>query len=115
MPGSIRRTGLANASFRGFADYMRTPESREPLQILIDLAIPEANGKHVRRSRALAMPPLLIGDALTCGESRSGTSSQQECQAAQDDAHGPGPRREITYPGARKKGMGHAEPDEHRE
>ena len=51
-------TGWRNASFRGYADYMQTPEFARGLRALLELASAPARGADVRRSGALALPPL---------------------------------------------------------
>ncbi len=51
--------GLRDAGFRGFADYMWTPEFEEAI---VGAARPrgnEATRRHVRGGRAMAMPPLV--------------------------------------------------------
>jgi hypothetical protein len=50
-------TGWRNASFRGYADYMQTPEFSEDLIHLVEIASPGAHCDHVRRGCSLAMPP----------------------------------------------------------
>ena len=47
-----------NASFRGFADYMQTPEFEENLQVLMDVARQERVALMCRRGGALAVPSL---------------------------------------------------------
>jgi uncharacterized protein (DUF488 family) len=63
-PDSLN-TGWHNASFRGFADYMQTPEFEDGLEKLIDAA----NQKQVAIMCAEAVPwrchRSLIADALT--------------------------------------------------
>ncbi len=51
-------TAWKNASFRGYADYMLTPEFDRALDDLIALADARAGRHHVRRGRTLALPPL---------------------------------------------------------
>jgi uncharacterized protein (DUF488 family) len=53
--GGLRRprkdsinTGWRNASFRGYADYMQSPEFRESLNNLIETRLRGPNGDHVR-------------------------------------------------------------------
>jgi hypothetical protein len=50
--------GWRNASFRGFADYMQTPEFQEGPGSAHPTCPKAANRNHVCRSCALAMPPL---------------------------------------------------------
>ena len=51
-------TAWRNASFRGYADYMQTPEFAAAIDSLIELAGGKASGDHVRGSRSLALPSL---------------------------------------------------------
>ena len=56
-PDSIN-TAWRNPSFRGYADYMQTPEFEESLVELIDTGEAGANGDNVRRGRSMAMSPV---------------------------------------------------------
>ena len=51
-------TAWKNASFRGYADYMQTPEFARALEELIDLAKKKTGCHHVRGSSTLAMSPV---------------------------------------------------------
>ena len=57
--------GWQNASFRGFADYMNTPEFERALQILIDLAIRKRTAIMCAEAMPWRCHRSLIGDALT--------------------------------------------------
>ncbi len=48
-----------NLSFRGYADYMQTPEFLDSLGQLTRIADRETDGHHVRRGRPVALPPVL--------------------------------------------------------
>ena len=50
-------TGWRNASFRGYADYMQTPEFDENLDHLIQARLRSPHRDHVCRGRSLALPP----------------------------------------------------------
>ena len=49
-------TGWRNASFRGYADYMQTPEFGQNLDHLIQTRLPSPHRDHVCRGRSLAVP-----------------------------------------------------------
>ena len=49
-------SGWSNASFRGFADYMQTPEFEQSLDRLIQMAKKNHIAIDVRRSGAMALP-----------------------------------------------------------
>ncbi len=64
--GGLRRprrdsanTAWRNESFRGYADYMQTPEFQQALELLIEVGRPGADGDHVRGGGALAVPPVI--------------------------------------------------------
>ena len=50
--------GWRNESFRGYADYMQTPEFESALNALVKLAAHESCRDHVRRGCAMALPPV---------------------------------------------------------
>ena len=50
--------GWRNASFRGYADYMQTPEFTENLNQFIELASESPHRDHVRRGSSVALPSL---------------------------------------------------------
>ncbi len=92
-------TGWRNASFRGFADYMQTPEFEESLALLLE----EARGKKIALMCAEAVPwrchRSLIADALTA----RGTGVVHIMTAASHHAHALTPfakvrGTKITYP-----------------
>ena len=56
-PDSIN-TGWRNASFRGYADYMQTPEFGENLRRCLDLGETGARRADVRRGGAVALSPI---------------------------------------------------------
>src|SRR5690349_22992797 len=77
MPGlgGLRRarrdsinTAWRNASFRGFADYMQTPEFRENLQELIDLAAEARTAIMCAEAVPWRCHRSLIADALVARE-----------------------------------------------
>jgi len=51
-------TGWRNESFRGYADYMQTEPFQNGLEILIQIKPQKTCGDHVRRGRAVALPPV---------------------------------------------------------
>ena len=50
--------GWRSPGFRGFADYLQTPEFETGLSQLLELARERRTAVDVRRSRALALPPV---------------------------------------------------------
>ena len=109
--------GWQNASFRGFADYMHTPEFKRALQILIDLAIRKRTAIMCAEAVPWRCHRSLIGDALTVrGIEVRDIFSNKNVRLHRMTPMARVRGGEITYPGSSKeRAMGHAEPDEHRE
>jgi len=93
-------TGWRNASFRGYADYMQTPEFDAAIQALIEAA----KGEQVAIMCAEAVPwrchRSLIGDALTVrgiavGDIMSATRTQPHELTSFAKVNG----TRVTYPG----------------
>ena len=75
--GGLRHTrpdspnkGWRNSSFRGFADYMQTPEFQENLQVLIDLAREEPVALMCAEAVPWRCHRSLIADALSVRDLR---------------------------------------------
>jgi uncharacterized protein (DUF488 family) len=69
--GGLRRprpdspnAGWRNLSFRGYADYMQSPEFAENVERVVDLSMVGALRPHVRRGRPWRCHRSLVGDAL---------------------------------------------------
>ena len=94
-------TGWENASFRGFADYMQTPEFAEALEELIALAQERASAIMCAEAVPWRCHRSLIGDALlvrglTVEDIFSETSSKPHNMTPWARVDG----RRITYPAA---------------
>ena len=64
--------GWRNTSFRGYADYMQTEAIREGADNAHSDEPPETHGHHVRRSSAVALPPLAGGRCAQCARHPGG-------------------------------------------
>lgn len=92
-------TAWRNASFRGFADYMQTPEFQEALDQLIELAKKTANRNHVCRSRTLAMSSLTDRRCTSGSRRSSGGNRKPDAHAApRSDPVGPGEEEATLLP-----------------
>ena len=113
---SINR-GWHNASFRGFADYMQTPEFETALNKLIDLAVLKRMAIMCAEAVPWRCHRSLIGDALTVrGIEVRDIFSNKNARLHRMTPMARVRGGEITYPGNSKdRAMGHAEPDGHRE
>ncbi|HYL35241.1 MAG TPA: DUF488 domain-containing protein [Bryobacteraceae bacterium] len=114
MPGlgGLRRaqadsinTGWRNASFRGFADYMQTPEFRNSLQELIDLAAGQPTAVMCAEAVPWRCHRSLIADALVA----RGIPVLEILSATQARPHAMTPfarvdGAEVTYPKGGKEG-----------
>ena len=92
-------TGWRNASFRGFADYMQTPEFRENLDALIELAKSERIAIMCAEAVPWRCHRSLIADALLAREIEvreiiSGTRSQPHSLTPWGKVNG----TQVTYP-----------------
>ena len=92
-------TGWRNASFRGFADYMQTPEFADSLDSLIALAREERIAIMCAEALPWRCHRSLIADALTVGD----VSVEHIMSATARQAHTLTPwaqvkRKRLTYP-----------------
>ncbi len=93
-------TGWRNAGFRGFADYMQTPEFPENLRKLIELALEAPTAIMCAEAVPWRCHRSLIADALVA----RGIPVQEILTAAKSQPHALTPfakvdGAEITYPG----------------
>jgi uncharacterized protein (DUF488 family) len=101
-PDSVN-AGWHNASFRGFADYMQTPEFRNNLDKLIGLAKSERVALMCAEAVAWRCHRSLIADALLA----RGIEVQEITSAARTRPHtltawGKITGKQVTYPAERK-------------
>ena len=71
-----------NDSFRGYADYMQTPEFAAAIEKLIELGQREADRHHVRRGGAVALPPVAGRGCAHGARHRSGRHHERRAPAA---------------------------------
>jgi hypothetical protein len=71
-PGSVN-TGWKNLSFRGYADYMQTPEFGAALHQLIELSSARRTAVMCSEGSALALPPLTHCRCTQCARHSGGT------------------------------------------
>jgi uncharacterized protein (DUF488 family) len=98
-------TGWRNASFRGYADYMQTPEFRENLEKLIEFAGPSPTAIMCAEAVPWRCHRSLIADALMA----RGILVIEILSAKQSRPHALTPfaqvsGTEVTYPAARADG-----------
>jgi uncharacterized protein (DUF488 family) len=102
-PDSIN-TGWHNASFRGFADYMQTPEFRENLDELIELAMAErvaimcAEAVPWRCHRSL-IADALLARGIEAREITSATGTRTHTLTPWGKVNG----TQVTYPAEREE------------
>jgi uncharacterized protein (DUF488 family) len=93
-------TGWRNASFRGYADYMQTPEFAENLARLIEVASESPTAIMCAEAVPWRCHRSLVADALTArgipvAEIMTATKSQPHAMTPFAQVHG----QQVTYPG----------------
>ncbi len=93
-------TGWRNASFRGYADYMQTPEFSENLKPAHPTRFGSSHRDHVRRGCSVAVSPIADCGRAGCARNLSvGNLERDQVAAARHDAVRKSRRPEVDVSG----------------